>query len=759
MERYDFPSAMAVLTEHMNKELYGSQVDLMYLLFDDFAENAPFVFDNGSVNRWLKGKDRLSPQLSGYYADRLHQYNLCKAMEKSIMPLMDDPAMAAQELADLLIQDPTVSDYLKKDCQEGMDFENDSEIAVSLTAMLCFAMSRKFVKREPKKLTTSGRLSPVVTDMIYDSGIPRPCHWFQGRESETKTLHDLLTKEHHVFLHGIPGIGKSELAKAYAKQYETAYTNILFIPCDGDLREAIIGLDFADDLQGDDDTTRFKRHNRFLKSLKADTLLIIDNFNEPDDPRLDMLLGYRCRILITTRNRFDHKPSLELKELDEDALFQLVDYFYPESEEHRDTITQLIRTVHSHTFAVELAARLLYSGILRPTELLRKLQEEGAAMDAADKIRTAKDGRKGKASYRDHIRTLFGLFLLDWQEKDIMRNMTLMPATGIPVRLFVLWLRLPYADTIADLAELGLIQPVPGQQIALHPMIREVAEAEFQPSLGSCAALIDALHRTCLYHGVELCYNKWVFQSIEEIITHAEKDNTAQYLRLLEDAFFYMEKYRYRSGMDQIVQELTTILSDETIGTSRDRALLLQCRCTCEEDPSVGVKYLEEAASLFTELNEENARLLSNLHSNIGQCYLEMANLELARTHMETGIHILERFGMMDCHDSVVQIINYASFLASHGDAQLGYNSLKKLAGIFHQRNHIQCDDYATVLLHLGAICGAANRFAQAEVHLREAMEIYEKVYASMLEVLEAKRQDVMQTLMLIRKRAKTVNS
>ena len=77
-----------------------------------------------------------------------------------------------------------------------------------------------------------------------------------------------------MFLHGIPGIGKSELAKAYAKRYESEYTNILYIPCDSDLRNAIIDLDFADDLAEEDDTARFKRHNRFLKSLKSDTLLI-----------------------------------------------------------------------------------------------------------------------------------------------------------------------------------------------------------------------------------------------------------------------------------------------------------------------------------------------------------------------------------------------------------------------------------------------------------------------------------------------------
>ena len=759
MERFDFPSAMTVLMEHMNKELYGSQVDLMYLLFDDFAEKAPFIFDNGLVNRWLKGKDRLSPQLSTYYADRQHQYALCDAMEKNILSIMDDPAMAAQELMELLIRDPSVSDYQKRQFRDGTDFESDEEIAAYLTALLCFAMSRPFQKREQKKLTTSGRLSPVVTDLIFDSGIPRPCGWFRGRQEELEALHDLLREEHHVFLHGIPGIGKSELAKAYAKRYESEYTNILYIPCDSDLRNAIIDLDFADDLADEDDTARFKRHNRFLKSLKSDTLLIIDNFNEPDDPRLAMLLGYRCRILITTRNRFEHKASMELTELDEDSLFRIVNYFYSDAEEKRDTVSQMIQTVHHHTFAVELAAGLLSGGILRPEELLERLQTEGASMNAADKIRTAKDGRKGKATYHDHIRTLFALFRLTQPEQDIMRNMALMPVSGIPVRLFALWLWLGDANTVNDLVELGLIQPVPGRQIALHPMIREVAEAEFHPSIRSCAALVDALHQTCLYHGLELNYNRWVFQSIEEIIIHAENDDMAEYLRLLEDAFFYMEKYRYHSGMERILQELTELLQDDTLGTDRDRALLLQCRWAVEKNPAVSVRYLEEAAELFPAENEENAELLSNLHCNIGQCYLEMGKPELARLHMEQGIHLLEDYGFAGYHDSVVQIVNYASFLASHGEAQRGYDALKKLVKLLQQRNHTMSDDYATVLHHLAIVCGMANRFGQAERCLYEAMAIYEQVYASMPELLEEKRRDVGQTMLFLRKRAKMVNS
>ena len=38
-------------------------------------------------------------------------------------------------------------------------------------------------------------------------------------------------------------------------------------------------LDFADDMPDESDDTRFKWHNRFLRSLREDTLLIMDNFN------------------------------------------------------------------------------------------------------------------------------------------------------------------------------------------------------------------------------------------------------------------------------------------------------------------------------------------------------------------------------------------------------------------------------------------------------------------------------------------------
>ena len=83
-------------------------------------------------------------------------------------------------------------------------------------------------------------------------------------------------------------------------------------------------LDFADDMPDESDDTQFKRHNRFLRSLREDTLLIVDNFNvtASQDQFLDVMLKYRCRILFTTRSRYENHISLEVGELNPDTLLE-----------------------------------------------------------------------------------------------------------------------------------------------------------------------------------------------------------------------------------------------------------------------------------------------------------------------------------------------------------------------------------------------------------------------------------------------------
>lgn len=113
----------------------------------------------------------------------------------------------------------------------------------------------------------------------------------------------------------------------------------------GDLHQAVTDMDFTDDLPEDGEEERFRKHNRFLRSLKNDTLLIIDNFNvtATQDRFLPVVLKYRCRILFATRSKFDGHCILQLKEIRNPAsLFQLAAAFYSEAEVHQTLVEEII---------------------------------------------------------------------------------------------------------------------------------------------------------------------------------------------------------------------------------------------------------------------------------------------------------------------------------------------------------------------------------------------------------------------------------
>ena len=261
---------------------------------------------------------------------------------------MYDSAMAVQEVYQILIQDSTISDKVKEQLSRRYPCSSTSDEALFLASALCFGMERTFVKRnsDTKKLLSAGNLSPVIKDFVFDGDVPKVCPHFCGRETELCTLHDLIENNKKVFLQGIAGIGKSEVAKAYAQTYRKEYTNILYLTYSGDLRQDIINLDFADDLPEDSEEDRFRKHNRFLRTLKDDTLLIIDNFNTTatKDSFLSVVLKYRCRIIFTTRSRFDNYTSMDLEEIsDPEALLSLMGCFYSDAGKYSSVLKQIIQ--------------------------------------------------------------------------------------------------------------------------------------------------------------------------------------------------------------------------------------------------------------------------------------------------------------------------------------------------------------------------------------------------------------------------------
>ena len=759
MERLDFASVMAVLRRNIPDENFGNQADFLYSLFVDMDCETDDIIDfySGQACRWFNGVARLSPSIIRFYQQESNKEKLRYRIQNQVLPIMPDSAMAAQELHDLVLQAPNVSPQKKMELTDGYTFEDDNDEAIFIMEVLCLAMQLRFEKRDVRKkqLLTPGNLSPAVVDYIFDTDIPRPCRWFLGREQELDQLHALLVDHSKVFLHGIPGIGKSELAKAYAKQYGKEYTNVIYVNYPGDLKQAVIDLDFADDLSDESDDARFKRHNRFLRSLREDTLLIVDNFNvtASQDQFLDVMLKYRCRILFTTRSRYENYVSLEVGELNPDTLLELVCKFFPEMEKKQDEIKGVIDLLHGHTFAVELAARLLANGMLKPKALLTKLQKEKAALDAEDKIGTTKDGRNRKATYYEHIHSLFSLYKLSSAEQDILRCMTLISTRGISSRRFAQWMAQPNMNTINDLMEMGLIHPKNDREILLHPMIREIAVEELKPSVRNCSVLLDSLQEISLMHGLEFMNNNQVFHTVESIITTVKKDDTARYLLFLENVFQYMDKYRYEPGMQAVVEELTAILTGSSVVTSADRACLLDVRAALEKNTKKQIELVEEAIRVLGDIHPGNAHLAANLHANLGALYHKARRMDLAKLYREQGVRLLEENNLTGYHDSVTQICNYASLITDLGEPQRAYSALLKLARTVKELNSDQCLDYGLVQQVMGSICVVKGDAVQAQLHHQRAMAIFEMVLEEEPALLKEKRREIGQAALISRQK------
>ena len=749
MDRCDFSSIMTYLKNQISESNQMSQPEFLYEIFEDFLESPEskeFTLDNGLVCRWMTGQAKISPKISSFYAKPSNQEKLAKNIHQNILPLMADYSRTLQDIYSLFIQDSSISEAKKA---ELASLYKPADLRLLFLAkLISFGMERPFIKRDTKnqKLIAGGSLSPMVLDYIMDSEVPRPCRHFVGRDDETTELHFLLEDNSKVFLYGIAGIGKSELAKSYAKQYKKHYTNILYFEYAGDLHQSVTDMDFADDLPEDTEEERFRKHNRFLRSLKDDTLIIIDNFNATatQDSFLSVMLKYRCRILFTTRSKFDSYCTLHLKEIKESSsLFQLVSSFYSEAEEHRSLVEEIIETVHRHTFAVELAAKLLENGILAPHQLLIKLQEEKASLHNEDKIKVMKDGQSSNATYYNHIHTLFSLYSLSRKQRDIMCNMCFLPSSGISARIFSKWLELSTLNDVNDLIETGFVQSSLRHTISLHPMIQEIAVSETAPSVTNCHTLLDSLQKICLMHGIEVSYYKKLFQTVENIMLFIEKDDIPQYLLFLEDVFPYMEKYHYQKGMKKIIQELQHFIKANTYGTASDRALLLDYQATLEPKTEKAIKLEKEALAQIKETTKENAHLVSNLHSNLGGLYRINGQLDLAKRHMKMGISLLQQYQLLYTNDSIPQINNYAVLLIEIQEPDLALSALQKLAQIIKEYNSNHCLDYAQVQESLGSICLITANISQAKTHFKKALKIYEDIWADEPELIEEKYQAI----------------
>ena len=301
-----------------------------------------------------------------------------------------------------------------------------------------------------------------------------------------------------------------------------------------------------------------------MQRLHTDTLLILDNFNvlPKDEPFLKELMKNDMQLLITSRCKLKNYDSIEIKELDKEK--ELTELFYkhcPSAKRDPDSVSAIIEEVNCHTLTVCMAALTLEASGMEPEELLQELRSCGIGQNM-EEIEVFKDDEFSYASMIGHLRMLMKLNRLNEDSIDILRNLSLLPVSGVYKSAFKMWLELDSLKNVNELIRYGIIsEDTENKTIALHPLIQEVAIAETIPTVSDCHVMLNHLHLICLAHGLDVKRPVTVMECLKSINRHIILDNRAYYLLFLQDMYPYFDKYLDTDYLSELVERIEYVMN------------------------------------------------------------------------------------------------------------------------------------------------------------------------------------------------------
>ena len=256
-------------------------------------------------------------------------------------------------------------------------------------------------------------------------------------------------------------------------------------------------------------------------------------------------------------------------------------------------------------------------------------------------------------------------------EADVMRNMVLVPSHGIDANIMRECLNLDTMDAVNSLIDIGLIQLEEEDTIKLHPIIKQMAHEEYQPSPRNCAILVEKVQMFC--HTLEdFPWHASLFGLVEEMITAFKKEHLDRYIYMLEDVYECMGKHRYYSGQNAIMQELRSLLEDGMVGNDMNRALLKDYTAASEENPAERVKLRIDALSMLSADDVLARRIESNIRFNLSQDFYIQKEYQLALKEAERAIELMGCCEQTHTVDSVWQKIFLAQLYTELGDVDRG---------------------------------------------------------------------------------------
>ena len=395
-----------------------------------------------------------------------------------------------------------------------------------------------------KTISCTTNLNKSARRLIGQNVSPRA--EFIGREKELKTIETLFDNgATNVFLTGMGGIGKSEIAKAYAKRRKNQYHTVVFANYESDLMHMIASDQtvFVENLSrsvasgGQAETLEdyYLRKMEVLRTiLDRNTLLIIDNFDVDADDEMERIMALPCDIVWTTRTDFSAfgYDTVTIGPMDDMnaliCLYERMDRSYP-AECEQEVMKAIVERLEHHTFAVSLTAAQGKAAHMKPTKMLEKLSAEGLEIQTSSGfVREISDRRKMTAYM--YIEKLFDFSKISEEACQLMRLMAIMPREGVAIDLFMECAAIDDYGVIEELISKNWIRlDEEADRINLHMLVHEVVWKHLVPTVENCSQLLEGA-----YHKVSNAWNTSYeencrMESMIYAILHAFPEPTAAY--------------------------------------------------------------------------------------------------------------------------------------------------------------------------------------------------------------------------------------
>lgn len=693
-------------------------------LSDEASDYGEASEDNITFSRWCNGARPVPVDILNKYKNDTGRNQMITDFENKIIPNLINVSNARYLMEDMINNSRKIIGITKADELTAID-----DNATFFTDVMLYAI---LSDHNIKNL-----YSPDITDILLSNRLPAVMKEFIGRNDEIKKCGRLLASESVVFINGIAGIGKSELAKYYASRNKKKYINIIYLFYSGSLRKDIAAMEFSDDTSDMDEDALFDSHYQLLHSLHQDSLVILDNFNvlPKEDAFFKEFVKNDFELLVTTRCEIKQYASIKIKEIaSEKDLLQLFASHCPYSGNDTETVKQIIREVHSHTLTVVLSALSLAAGGLEPDELLHELKLCGLNITDSEDVELYKDGDYHDGLMIEHLRILMQISRLNASQSDILKDLSILPISGVYKNYFRNWLQLVSLHDINYLARYGFItDDIENKKISLHPLIQEIIYEELKPCISNCQTLVNSLHTISLMHGIEVRKPDNTIQAMISVAENIINDNSACYLLFLQDMFPYLEKYSVRDYMSKLADRISYLMEQKHIDSPCDRALLLDYKAELaymRKDYDVAVKKREKAIHLLENdtMNTMNQKRYINLLSNLyNKCISCTKKTDKATEALHKSFEIRISYadtGIIETHDTLLQMLNLVNMLILADDLELAQLVLNQYDTLVTANEGNNTLDYGCCRLAAGIITLNEGKPVEAEKNLLAAESI-----------------------------------